>query len=64
MKKKLTELQAYNAMAKLFQVYYDLDPSGDIGAILGSMSFLKDKKPYGYCTCSRPSLKRHITTRA
>ena len=45
MKKKLTELQAYNAMAKLFQIYYDLDPSGDIGAILGSMAFLQDKKP-------------------
>ena len=43
--KKLTELQAYNAMAKLFQVYYDLDPSGDIGGILGSMAFLQDKKP-------------------
>jgi len=42
---KITELQAFNAMAKLFQVYYELDPSGDIGAILGSMAFLKDKKP-------------------
>jgi len=45
MQNKITELQAYNAMAKLFQIYYDLDPSGDIGAILGSMAFLKDKKP-------------------
>lgn len=45
MQKKITELQAYNAMAKLFQIYYELDPSGDIGAILGSMAFLHDKKP-------------------
>ncbi len=44
MQKKLTQLQGFNAMAKLFQIYYDLDPSGDIGAILGSMSFLQDKK--------------------
>src|SRR3989339_625886 len=45
MQKKLTELQGYNAMAKLFQIYYDLDPFGDIGDILSSMAFLKDKKP-------------------
>lgn len=45
MKKKMNELQAFNAMTKLFQLYYDLDPSGDIGAILGSMAFLKNKKP-------------------
>lgn len=32
-------------MAKLFQMYYDVDPSGDIGGILGSMAFLKDNKP-------------------
>ena len=43
--KKINELQAFNAMAKLFQIYYDLDPSGDIGGILGSMAFLKNKKP-------------------
>ncbi len=45
MKQKLTELQAFNAMTKLFQIYYDLDPSGDIGGILGSMAFLQNKKP-------------------
>lgn len=45
MQKKLTELQAFNAMAKLFKIYSKLDPSGDIGGILGSMSFLRDKKP-------------------
>ena len=43
MSKKLTKLQAYNAVTKLFQMYYDLDPSGDIGGILGSMAFLPDK---------------------
>lgn len=42
--KKLTKLQAYNAMVKLFKIYYYLDPSGDIGAIIGSMSFLQDKR--------------------
>ena len=44
MQKKLTELQAYNAMVKLFIKYYDLDPSGDIGMVIGCMSFLKNKK--------------------
>ena len=44
MKKKLTKLQAYNAMSKLLIMYYDLDPTGDIGIIGGSMSFLEDKK--------------------
>ncbi len=43
--KKLTQLQGFNVMTKLFQKYYDLDPSGDIGGILGSMAFLKNKKP-------------------
>ena len=42
--KKLTKLQAYNAMVKLFIIYYYLDPSGDIGAIIGIMSFLQNKK--------------------
>lgn len=41
--KKLTKLQAYNAMVKLFIIYYYLDPSGDIGCVIGCMSFLKDK---------------------
>ena len=45
MNKNLTPLQAFNAMAKLFQIYYDLDPSGDIGGILGSMAFLPDQQP-------------------
>ncbi len=42
--KKLTQLQAYNAMVKLFQIYYDLDPSGDLGSIIGCMTFLQDKR--------------------
>lgn len=44
MQKKMTQLQAYNAMAKLFQIYYELDSSGDLCEILGVMSFLQDKK--------------------
>lgn len=43
MKKKLTKLQAYNAMIKFLKIYYYLDPSGDIGVIIGVMSFLRDK---------------------
>jgi len=42
--KKLTKLQAYNAMSKLLIIYYDLDSTGDIGIIGGSMSFLEDKR--------------------
>jgi len=44
MQKKLTELQPFNAMVKLFKKYYDLDSSGDIAVIAGSMNFLQDKK--------------------
>ena len=44
MKKKLTTLQAYNAMVKLFIIYYYLDPAGDIGVVIGCMSFLQNKK--------------------
>lgn len=43
----MTELQGFNAMAKLFQIYYDLDSSGDIGGILGSMAFLQNKRTAG-----------------
>lgn len=44
MQKKLTQLQAYNATVKLFTVYYQETKADDLGAILGSMSFLKNKK--------------------
>lgn len=44
MQKKLTELQAYNAMVKLFIIIYYLDSSGDIGMVIGCMSFLEDKR--------------------
>lgn len=44
MQKKLTKLQAYNAFVKLLKIYYYLDSSGDIGMIIGCMSFLRDKK--------------------
>lgn len=42
--KKMTQLQAYNPMAKLFQIYYELDSSGDLCEILAVINFLEDKK--------------------
>lgn len=44
MQKKLTKLQAYNAMSKLFKIYYKETKSDDLGSLLGSMSFISDKK--------------------
>lgn len=44
MQKKLTELQAFNAMSKLFKIYYNQTQSDDLGGILGGMSFISDKK--------------------
>jgi hypothetical protein len=44
MQKKLTELQAFNAVGRLLQMYFDKKPSGDLATILASMSFLQDKK--------------------
>lgn len=40
----MTQLQAYNPMAKLFQIYYELDSSGDLCEILAVINFLEDKK--------------------
>ncbi len=42
MDKKLTMLQAFNAMATLFDIYYFETNSDDLGGLLGSMSFLSD----------------------
>ena len=44
MQKKLTKLQAFNAVGRLLQMYFDQTPCGDLATILGSMSFLQDKK--------------------
>jgi hypothetical protein len=44
MKKKLTKLQAFNAVGRLFQMYFDDKPSRDLATMLGSMSFLRNKK--------------------
>ncbi len=44
MQKKLTKLQAFNTVGKLLQIYFDIKPSGDLATILGSMSFLRNKK--------------------
>lgn len=44
MKKKLTQVQAFNAMSKLFDIYYKQTRSDDLGSILGSMSFVSEKR--------------------
>ncbi len=44
MKKKLTKLQAFNVMSKLFKIYYKQTLSDDLGGILGGMSFVSDKR--------------------
>ncbi len=38
----LSPLQAFNAMTKLLDEYYSKTKSGDIGVLLGGMSFLED----------------------
>lgn len=40
MQKKLTKLQAFNAISKLFQIYYKQTSSDDYGTLLGAMSFI------------------------
>ncbi|MBV8661187.1 MAG: hypothetical protein JO129_03530 [Candidatus Dependentiae bacterium] len=42
--KKLTQMQAFNAMSKLFNIYYKQTRSDDLGGILGSMSFVSEKR--------------------
>ncbi len=42
MEMKLNRLQAFNAMAMLFDIYYLETLSNDLGGILGSMSFSSD----------------------
>ncbi len=44
MKKILTQTQAFNAMSKLFNIYYKQTHSDDLGSILGSMSFVSEKR--------------------
>ena len=38
--KKLTQLKAFNAISKLFQIYYKETLSDDYGTLLGAMSFI------------------------
>ncbi len=38
----LTPLQAFNAMTKFLDDYYNKTKSGNIGSLLGDMSFLED----------------------
>ncbi len=42
MKSKLTALQAFNAMTKFLDIYYEQTVSDDVGSLLGDMSFLRD----------------------
>ena len=42
MEKKITQLQGFNAVSMLFDIYYVETLSDDLGGILGSMSFLSD----------------------
>lgn len=42
MEKKLTKLQAYNAMIKFLEIYFVQSNSGDLGSLLGGMDFLVD----------------------
>ncbi len=44
MQKKITKLQAYNAMTKLLQIYFDNQPSSDLAMLLSGMSFLQNHK--------------------
>ncbi|MDR3550964.1 MAG: hypothetical protein P4L31_06130 [Candidatus Babeliales bacterium] len=39
---KLTNLQAFNAMEKFLEIYYEQTHSDDAGSLLGEMSFLLD----------------------
>ncbi len=42
--KHLTEVQAFNAMIKFLELYYERTLSDDIGSLLGDLQFLKDGK--------------------
>lgn len=39
---RLTTFQAFNAMTNFLDTYYERTKSGDIGSLLGDMSFLQD----------------------
>lgn len=42
MKEKLTRLQAYHALIRFLEIYYEQTNSGDLGSLLGGMDFLTD----------------------
>lgn len=42
MESKLTELQAFNAMVKFLEGYYERTSSDDVGSLLSEMLFLQD----------------------
>lgn len=42
MDKKLTELQAFNAMSKFLEGYYERTSSDDVGSLLSDMQILGD----------------------
>ncbi|MYN05191.1 hypothetical protein GTP41_24145 [Pseudoduganella sp. DS3] len=41
----LDSQQAYKAMFKFLEKYYELTNSGEVGALLGSMALIEDGKP-------------------
>ncbi|XLZ71900.1 hypothetical protein ABT364_08000 [Massilia sp. SR12] len=45
MTSSLDPQQAYLAMFKFLEKYYELSNSGEVGALLGSMAVLEDGKP-------------------
>lgn len=44
MSKKLTELQAYNAMFHFLKAYYERTNSDDVGSLLGDLQMMSDNR--------------------
>lgn len=45
MASSLDPQQAYTAMFKFLEKFYELTNSGEVGALLGSMALIEDGKP-------------------
>ena len=43
---KLTKIQAFNAMIKFLENYYERTSSDDIGSLLGDLQFLKNGETF------------------
>jgi hypothetical protein len=46
MEKKLTTLQAFNAMRKFLEGYYERTSSDDVGSLLGDMQMFHDGETF------------------